>query len=94
MITPSDTPRTDANQEHVANTYNDWVCRTDEANPPALYVVPADFAKQLERELAAANARIAKLESIGSGLLDYAETENDKDPCVMEWLELVGRKAT
>ena len=46
----SDTPRTDAEQEHVTNLHNDQVCSTP---PPDPYYVPADFARGLERELAA-----------------------------------------
>lgn len=46
----SDTPRTDAEQEHVANLHNDQVCCTP---PPDPYYVPAEFARGLERELAA-----------------------------------------
>ncbi len=78
MSTPSDTPRTEA-------------AILDEYDP---VTAVAHTCRQLERELTAANYRIAKLESIGSGLLDYALTESDKDPCVMEWLQLVGRKST
>lgn len=48
------------------------------------------LARQLERELNEAEARIARLKEVGSGLLDYAETENPNDPSVVEWLQLVG----
>ncbi|TXH43091.1 MAG: hypothetical protein E6Q97_34740 [Desulfurellales bacterium] len=68
------TPRTDAEQQHVASAYNDWVCRTGESNPPALYVVPAELAKQLELELAAANDRIAKLVEAGDNLEKRVDT--------------------
>jgi len=46
---PSDTPRTDAEQEHVNNAFNDQVCTVLAPDP---YFVPVGFARQLERELA------------------------------------------
>lgn len=46
----TDTPRTDAEQEHVTNLHNEQVCCVP---PPDPYYVPAEFARQLERELAA-----------------------------------------
>ena len=54
----SDTPRTDAEQEHVTNLHNDQVCSTP---PPDPYYVPADFARGLERELAAQQMRAQHL---------------------------------
>jgi len=45
----SDTPRTDAEQEHVNNAFNDQVCTVPAPDP---YFVPVGFARQLERELA------------------------------------------
>lgn len=54
----SDTPRTDAEQDHVTNLHNEQVCRVP---PPDPYYVPAEFARQLERELAAQQARAQHL---------------------------------
>jgi hypothetical protein len=44
----SDTPRTDAEQEHVNNAFNDQICTVPAPDP---YFVPVGFARQLEREL-------------------------------------------
>ena len=52
------TPRTDAEQEHVTNLHNEHVCCVP---PPDPYYVPAEFARQLERELAAQQARAQHL---------------------------------
>lgn len=54
----SDTPRTDAEMEDARNVALDFECR----NPPPkkgenIYIVSADFARQLERELNAANLK-------------------------------------
>jgi len=44
----SDTPRTDAEQEHVNNAFKDQICTVPAPDP---YFVPVGFARQLEREL-------------------------------------------
>lgn len=54
----SDTPRTDAEFEHVNNLHNEWVCSPQNA---AIDFVEADFARQLERELQDAQARVRLL---------------------------------
>ena len=47
------TPRTDAEREHVANYWNQYIC---EPRTAVTELVPAAFAEELERELAAAEA--------------------------------------
>ena len=62
----SDTPRTDAEQEHVNNAFNDQVCTVPAPDP---YFVPVGFARQLERELAeweACAERLAKAIETGN----------------------------
>ena len=54
----SDTPRTDAEQEHVNNAFNDQVCTVPAPDP---CFVPVGFARQLERELAEWKACADKL---------------------------------
>ena len=46
----SDTPKTDDQVEHVDNIHNEWICRGRNSKAQELFV-PADFARQLEREL-------------------------------------------
>ena len=56
----SDTPRTDAEQDDARNMALDFQC----ASPPKtgnIYVVPAEFARTLERELNEANTRVDDL---------------------------------
>lgn len=61
----TDTPRTDS-EEYTQ----------DDSNPPEkLGLVDADFARQLERELSAATARIAKLENAGDRLENHLGME-------------------
>lgn len=62
MSTPSDTPRTDLNCLTVETL------RTMKGT--GTQIVLAAVCRQLERELAAANARIAKLEKAGDRLHD------------------------
>ena len=62
MTPKSDTPRTDVEDVIWQRDYNnhrecDW--------PPITDVVSSDFARQLERELNAANERIKKLIEAG-----------------------------
>ena len=47
------TPRTDAERDHVANFWNQYIC---EPRTAAVELVSAEFAEALERELAAAEA--------------------------------------
>ncbi len=47
------TPRTDAERDHVANYWNLYTC---EPRTAAIELVPAEFAEALERELATAEA--------------------------------------
>lgn len=53
----SDTPRTDAHQDDARNVALDFTCQTP---PPTgnCYVVPAEFARELERELNAVKAEL------------------------------------
>ena len=61
----SDTPRTDAEADNADNWHTDWqreCYHTPQRvleGPPSL--VPADFARQLERETATLHAQIARL---------------------------------
>ena len=54
----SDTPRTDAKQEHVNNAFNDQVCTVPAPDP---YFVPVGFARQLERELSLSQEETAEV---------------------------------
>ena len=47
------TPRTDAERDHVANYWNQYICEPRTAD---IELVPAIFAEALERELVAAEA--------------------------------------
>lgn len=47
------TPRTDAIADHARNMLLDYDCQGESDNIPTPIVVPADFARTLERELAA-----------------------------------------
>lgn len=47
------TPRTDAERDHVSNYWNQYIC---EPRTAVTDLVPAEFAEALERELAAAEA--------------------------------------
>lgn len=67
----SDTPRTDI------VTYDTGLRSGDDPNEPADTVVPAHFARQLERELAAAKERIAELEQELNGRHDRLLREGD-----------------
>ena len=76
----SDTPRTDAEQEHVTNLHNDQVCSTP---PPDPYYVPAEFARGLERELAnlraASQAHLDRyLELVNSGDAGHWNPEQEE----------------
>lgn len=66
----SDTPRTNAAQFDGHN-FNIWPRSYPEPDKPPVYVVYADFARQLERELAEAQGRVAKLEGMLMVSVDY-----------------------
>jgi glycine/D-amino acid oxidase-like deaminating enzyme len=62
--------------------------RTDAARPPYTELqefVSAEFARQLERELNAANERINRLEQAGGIALAYAE-KGDYETANKAWL--------
>lgn len=63
----SETPRTDAAE----------ILSIDEPSVP-LGMVEVDFARQLERELAAANARIKRLEEAGDRLAGFTPPSTDR----------------
>lgn len=67
----SETPRTNAEQDDARNVALEFTCR----NPPPkegenCYVVSADFARQLERELNIASEQIKNLRK---GQIEYLE---------------------
>lgn len=52
------TPRTDAERDHVANYWNQYICEPRTAD---IELVPAIFAEALERELEAAKTENSRL---------------------------------
>ena len=72
----SDTPRTDAVFEHVNNLHNEFVCSPKTAD---IWFVEAEFARQLERELAEAHRTIESLRASVRELIFLHEGARAKD---------------
>lgn len=75
---------TDSAQEHQSDTprTDEWKRQNNCATWPEVRINPFDFARQLERELNAANARVKELEGIADRLnlllcceFGYCDTE-------------------
>jgi hypothetical protein len=65
----SDTPRTD-----------EWKLKNKCATWPEVGINPFDFARQLERELNAANERIKRLEEAGDAMDPHGDADCDCIP--------------
>lgn len=83
----SDTPKTDAESNHIQNVYNDWICRKDLLIDADKGVVDEQFARQLEKELNAANERIKRLEEAGDAMEKYIfdQTNTRFIICAIQW---------
>lgn len=83
----SDTPKTDAESNHIQNVYNDWICRKDLLIDADKGVVDEQFARQLEKELNAAYKYIDELKNAST----YAiHTLQPKDPYGLNFLQSDG----
>jgi hypothetical protein len=70
----SDTPETDGLAEMAHNLVLDWDCRDRGDTTEKPVVVPAEFARRLERERDQLRKRVAELESA----LNHLELEDEE----------------